>query len=60
MKIFQTVHIMLIKSAVCEFVERWYRNRWLTFNAAAVDPSNILNAKLTLSFKCGRPTSFRS
>ena len=38
---------MLIKSAVCEFVEIWYHNWWLTFNAAAVDPSNILKAGLT-------------
>ena len=47
LNIFQTLHIMIIKSAVCEFVESLYRDWWLTFNAAAVDSSNTLKAKLT-------------
>ena len=38
---------MVIKPAVCEFVERWYRDWLFTFNAAAVDSSNILKAKET-------------
>ena len=40
---------MIIKSAVCEFVESLYRDWWLTLNAAAVDSSNTLKAKLTFS-----------
>ena len=43
MNIFQILHIMTIKSAVCEFVESLYRDWLLTFNAAAVDSSNTLD-----------------